>query len=74
MGNEYIKKQEKNRENALEHISEWLDCFLKADSQYKNLLGKDFIELLMVKAQGNEELNEKLNQVIKGMGVMRKSF
>ncbi len=51
MGNEYIKKQEKNREDALEHISEWLDCFLKADSQYKNLLGKDFIELLTVKAQ-----------------------
>lgn len=59
VGNEYMKKQEKNREDALEHISEWLDCFLKADSQYKNLLGKDFIGLLTAKAQGNEELNEK---------------
>lgn len=42
MKNEYTEKQEKNREDALEHISKWLDCFLKADSQYKNLLGKDF--------------------------------
>lgn len=74
MKNEYTEKQEKNREDALEHISKWLDCFLKADSQYKNLLGKDFIELLTVKAQGNEELNERLNQVIKGMDVMRKIF
>jgi hypothetical protein len=74
MGNEYIKKQEKNREDALEHISKWLDCFLKADPQHKNLLGKDFIELLTIKAQGNEELNEKLNQVIKSMGVMGKAF
>ena len=64
----------RSREDALEYISKWLDCFLKVDSQYKNLLGNNFIELLTVKAQGNEELNERLNQVIKGMDVMRKVF
>lgn len=74
MENEYTKKQEKNREDALEHISKWIDCFLKADSQYKNILGKDFIEILTIKAQGNAELNEKLNEVIRSMGVIGKNF
>ena len=70
----YKKDKKEIEEDALEYISKWLDCFLKVDSQYKNLLGNNFIELLTVKAQGNEELNERLNRVIKGMDVMRKVF
>jgi len=74
MEEEYIKEQEKNREKALEHMSEWLDCFLKADSQYKNLLGTDYVKLLTIKAQGNKELNDKLNQVIKSIDMLAKVF
>lgn len=74
MKNEYTKKQEKNREDALEHISKWIDCFLKADSQYKNIFGKDLMELLTIKAQGDAELNERINQVIKSMSVIGKNF
>lgn len=49
-----------------------MDCFLKANSQYKNLLGTDYIELITIKAQGNAELNQKLNQAIKGIDAIGK--
>lgn len=74
MNEEYIEKQEKNREKAFKYISDWLDCFLEADSQHKNLLGNDFVELLTIKAQGNQELNYRLNQAINATDILRKLF
>lgn len=74
MEKEYNEEQEKNRKKALEHMSEWLDYFFKADHQYKNLLGTDYVKLLTVKAQGNRELNDKLNQVIKSIDMLAKIF
>lgn len=74
MDNGHIKYQENNREKAYKHISDWLDCFIEADAQYKNLLGRDFIELLTIKAQGNQELNYWLNQAINVADILRMIF
>lgn len=74
MNKEYIEKQKKNREKAIKHINDWLDCFLEADSQYKNLLGNDFLEILTLKAQGNQELNYRLNQGINAVDILRRIF
>ncbi len=74
MDQEYMKKQEKNREEALKHMSEWVDCFLRADIQYKNILANDYMTLLTIKAQGNEELNDKLSHIIRNMDVLKKIF
>lgn len=30
MGN-YLEEQQRNRREAVEHISKWVDCFMKAD-------------------------------------------
>lgn len=74
MNTEYVEKQEKNREKAFRHISDWLACFLEADTKYKNLLGNDFLELLTIKAQGNQELNYRLNQGINAVDILRRIF
>lgn len=72
MDNGYIKCKEHNREKACKHINDWIDCFLEADPQYKNLIGSDFAELLTLKAQGNDELKYRLNQAINVADILRR--
>ena len=71
MENEYMKEQEQNRQEAFENISKWIDCYLKADSHYKNILGTDWVNLLAIKAQENPELNQRLSQAIQILNAIR---
>lgn len=70
--NNNIVNQQNNRTEAQKHISDWIDCFLKADERHKDLMGKDFFEILEIKAQGNPELNYKFNQAINMAEVLRR--
>lgn len=70
--NNNIVNQQNNRAEAQKHISDWIDCFLKADERHKDLMGKDLFEILEIKAQGNPELNYKFNQAISMADILRK--
>lgn len=69
--NNNIVNQQDNRVEARKHISDWLDCFLKADEKHKDLMGKDLCEIWGIKAQGNPELTFKLNQAIGMTDILR---
>ena len=70
--NNNIVNQQDNRVEARKHISDWFDCFLKADGKHKDLMGKDFFEIWGIKAQGNPELNYRLNQAISMADILRR--
>lgn len=70
--NNNIVNQQDNRVEARKHISDWFDCFLKADGKHKDLMGRDLLEIWGIKAQGNPELIYKLNQAIGMADILRK--
>lgn len=70
--NNNIVNQQDNRIEAQKHISDWIDCFLEADGEHKDLIAMDFLELMQIKAQGNLELNYRLNQGISMAETLRR--
>lgn len=66
-----ITNQQDNREKAQKYISDWIDCFLKADGKHKDLIGRDFMTILGIKAQGNPELNYRLSQGLDAFEALR---
>lgn len=62
--NTYIEEQNENLDNARKNMNDWLDCFIKADNQYKEMIAKESSQLFVLKAQGSKELNQILTDAI----------
>ncbi|MDO5155155.1 MAG: hypothetical protein Q4D51_04240 [Eubacteriales bacterium] len=60
----HIEEQNENFEDARTNMNDWLDCFIKADDQYKGMIAREAYRLFVLKAQGNQELNQILTEAI----------
>lgn len=59
-----IEEQNENLDNARKNMNDWLECFIKADNQYKGKIAREAYQLLVLKAQGSQELNQILTEAI----------
>lgn len=55
--------QQENRAKARELMEQWMDCYLEADSENKNYLGNDFVDVLVHKIPDRSELRFRLGQL-----------
>lgn len=60
----YMEEQNDNFDNARKNMNDWLDCFIKADNQYKRMIAEEAYRLLVMKTQGSQELNQILTDAI----------
>lgn len=70
MGN-YLEEQQRNRREASEHISKWVDCFMKADEKNKDMLGRDLMEIIMAKSKMNPYVNRQISQALEMVNLLR---
>lgn len=70
MGN-YLEEQQRNRREASEHISKWVDCFMKADEKKKDMLGRDLMEIIMAKSKINPYVNRQISQALEMVNLLR---
>lgn len=63
MNNEY-KEQELNREKAEKAANDLIDCLIKANPQFKYLICKDILQLMIIKSADNYEIKNFLNNNI----------
>lgn len=61
MKEEYDKKQMSNRKDAQKAANDLIDCFIKADSQFKKLICEDIITLFLIKGRSDNQLNNFIN-------------
>lgn len=54
------ENQDENRIKANDAFNEFMDCFIKADVDYKNAIGNDILKLLLVKSDTDEQFNHAL--------------
>lgn len=55
--------QQENRAKARELMDAWLDCYVNADTENKNYLGNDFVDLLTKKIPNRDELRFRMAQL-----------
>lgn len=70
----YAQDQDSNRLKALNHANEWLDCMMAAEPFYRNKIRDDLLQLLFIKAENDEEMNNKLKQVMTMIENMRQIY
>ena len=63
MNNEY-KEQELNREKAEKAANDLINCLIKANPQFKELICKDILQLMIIKSSDNYEIKNFLNNNI----------
>lgn len=63
MNNEY-KEQELNREKAEKAANDLIDSLIKANPQFKELICKDILQLMIIKSADNYEIKNFLNNNI----------
>lgn len=71
-----FEKQKNNRIKANNAFNEFMDCYIKADTSFKNIIGSDIINLMVLKSNTDEEFNKSLSHaldLIKTMSELRNS-
>lgn len=63
MGN-YLEEQQRNRREALEYISKWVDCYYRADRNNRNMMEMDFSNMMKLKSQMNLQTGSMLSMAI----------
>ena len=57
----YFEKQQTNREKAKRAFCEFFDCFIEADSEFRDVIGRDIVTLMAPKANTDQMI---MNQLI----------
>lgn len=71
-----FEKQKDNRIKANNAFNEFMDCYIKADPSFRNIIGSDIINLMVLKSNTDEEFNKSLSHaldLIKTMSELRNS-
>lgn len=71
-----FEKQKDNRIKANNAFNEFMDCYIKADPSFRNVIGHDIISLMLLKSNTDEEFNKSLSHaldLIKTMSELRNS-
>lgn len=55
-----FEKQKDNRIKANNAFNEFMDCYIKADPIFRNIIGSDIINLMVLKSNTDEEFNNML--------------
>lgn len=55
-----FEKQKDNRIKANNAFNEFMDCYIKADPSFRNIIGSDIINLMVLKSNTDEEFNKSL--------------
>lgn len=69
-----FEKQKDNRIKANNAFNEFMDCYIKADASFRNIIGSDIINLMVLKSNTDEDFNKSLKcalDVIKTMSELR---
>lgn len=70
----YFEKQQTNREKAKRAFCEFFDCFIEADPEFRDVIGRDIVTLMALKANTDKELNKALEdtfELIKKLSELR---
>ena len=70
----YFEKQQTNREKAKRAFCEFFDCFIEADSEFRDVIGRDIVTLMALKANTDKKLNKSLEdtfELIKMLSELR---
>lgn len=52
--------QKDNRIKANNAFNEFMDCYIKADTSFRNIIGSDIVNLMVLKSNTDEEFNNML--------------
>ena len=66
----YFEEQQANREKAKKSFNEFLNCFMEADSEFRDAIGKDIITLMALKANTDEKFNKSFNDAFELMKML----
>lgn len=69
-----LEIQKENRIKAGNAFNEFLDCYIKADPSFRNVIGYDIISLMLLKTNTDEDFNKSLSRalgLIKTMSELR---
>ena len=66
----YFEKQQTNREKAKRAFCEFFDCFIEADPEFRDVIGRDIVTLMALKANTDEEFNKSFNDAFELMKML----
>lgn len=55
-----FEMQKDNRIKANNAFNEFMDCYIKADPSFRNIIGSDIVNLMVLKSNTDEEFNKSL--------------
>lgn len=62
--NTSFEMQNDNRIKAMSAFNDFMDCFIKADPNFKQAIGNDVYKLMLLKSNTDEAFNEALKCAI----------
>lgn len=68
------QEQERNLSEAREKMNDWIECIKKADVDYRNIIFKEAGDLLLVKAESDADLNDRINIAIRTINQINQIF
>lgn len=69
----YLEEQQRNRREALEYISKWVDCYYRGDRNNRNMMEMDFSNMMKLKSQMNLQTGSMLSTAIEVANSWQKS-
>lgn len=59
-----IEFQNDNKMKAIKAFNEFIDCFVEANPEYRDAIGKEAMQLMIIKSNTDEDFNRRLKRAI----------